>query len=320
MKAIQVHEFGEPENMTVDEIPDPEVGPGEVLVRVHAVGVNPVDTYIRAGVYAWAPSIPYTPGMDAAGTVEAIGDGVTRVAEGDRVYTAGTISGSYAEKCLCNETQVFVLPENITFPQGAALGVPYGTAHRALFHRGRAKQGETLFIHGASGGVGIAAIQIAKTAGLTVIGSAGSDEGLTLIAEQGADHQVNHHDADHMKQVLELTGGNGVDLILEMLANINLGIDLPALARGGRVVVIGSRGNVEINPRDTMMRDADILGMTLMNATVPELEIIHAALREGLQNRTLNPIISRELPLTQAPQAHHDVIETSPLGKIVLTP
>lgn len=320
MKAIRVHEFGDPEAMTVEEIPDPQPSPGKVLVRVHAAGVNPVDTYIRSGIYAITPALPYTPGMDAAGIVEAIGDGVTRVSTGDRVYSAGTISGAYAEKCLCTEAQVFALSEGVSFAQGAALGVPYGTAHRALFHRGRAKEGDTVFVHGASGGVGIAAIQLAKAAGLTVIGSAGSDAGLCLIAQQDADHQVNHYDADHMERVVEISGGNGVDIILEMLANVNLGIDLPALARGGRVVVIGSRGTVEVNPRDTMMRDADILGMTLMNATGPELDVIHGALREGLENGSLNPIVSRELTLAEAPEAHHAVIESSPLGKIVLIP
>lgn len=318
MKAIRVHEFGEPEVMRLEEVPDPVPGPGQVVVKVHAVGVNPVDTYIRSGKYPKKPSLPYTPGMDAAGVIESVGPEVTGAEIGDRVYVAGSMSGTYAEKTLCQRSQVYPLPERISFAQGAAVYVPYATAYRALFHRAQAQAGEIVLVHGGSGGVGVAAIQIARSAGLIVFATAGTDEGRKLVAEQGADRVLDHNDPEHLARAVEITGGRGVNIILEMLANVNLGNDLKALAQNGRVVVIGSRGTVEIDPRDTMARDATILGMTLMNAGERDLLNIHMALVAGLRNGTLNPVVGREIPLAEAPRAHREVIETSAFGKIVL--
>lgn len=320
MKAIRVHQFGGPEVMKLEETPDLQPGPAEVVVRIKAIGVNPVETYVRSGMYAVKPNLPYTPGADAAGVIEAIGADVKRVSRGTRVYLAGTVSGAYAEQALAKESQVHPLPEKITFAQGAAMNIPYATAYRALYCRAHAKAGETVLVHGASGGVGVAAVQIARAAGITVIATAGTDRGRKLVAEQGAHHVLDHHAPDYLKQAVTLTDGRGVDVILEMLANVNLGRDLTVLARDGRVVVIGSRGPVEINPRDTMSRDASILGMTLMNASPNELAGIHAALVAGLENGTLRPIVGRELALSDAPKAHQAVMEPGAHGKIVLIP
>jgi NADPH2:quinone reductase len=319
MKAIRVHEFGEPEVMQLEELPDLQPGPGQVVVRVKAAGVNPVDTYIRAGTYT-RPVLPYTPGLDAAGIVEEIGEGVTSTKIGNRVYVAGTISGAYAEQALCSEAQVHHLPEPISYAQGAALGVPYATAYRALFQRIRAIAGESVLIHGASGGVGIAAVQLARAAGLYVIGTAGSPQGRDLVLAQGAHHVLDHRVTGYLEQISALTIGRGVNVILEMLSNVNLGNDLKVLALGGRIVVIGCRGTVEIDPHDGMGRDAAILFMTLFNATARNLASIHAALGAGLENGVLRPVVSQELPLAEAPRAHHAVIEASTFGKIVLIP
>jgi NADPH2:quinone reductase len=320
MKAIRVHEFGGPEVMRLEEVPDPLPGSEQVLIRVSAVGVNPVDTYIRSGLYASRPTLPYTPGMDAAGVVEAVGMNVRRVSVGDRVYTAGTLSGAYAELALCEAARVHRLPSNITFAQGAAVNVPYVTAYRALFGRARAMPGETVLVHGASGGVGIAAVQLARAHGLTVIGTGGTEEGRRLVTEQGAHQVFDHRAPDYLDEVVKATGGSGVDVILEMLANVNLGRDLTVLARGGRVVVIGSRGTVEINPRDAMGRDASILGMTLANTTPQEFYAIHSALVAGLENGTLRPIVGQEMPLSDAARAHEAVMQPGAYGKIVLIP
>jgi NADPH:quinone reductase len=320
MKAIRVHQFGGPDCMEWETVPDPVPGPGQVVVCIAAAGVNPVETYIRAGSYARKPPLPYTPGSDGAGTIAAVGSGVTGIAVGDRVYLAGSISGSYAGMALAEASQVHPLPERVDFAQGAAVNVPYATAYRALHHRARAQPGETVLVHGASGGVGIAAVQLAVAHGMRVIGTGGTEEGRRLVAEQGAEEVLDHHAPEHLERLMSLTGGRGVDVVLETLANVNLGKDLTVLAQGGRVVVIGSRGTVEINPRDAMARDAAILGMMLNNATPAELAGIHAALVAGLRNGTLRPVVGRSFPMAEAARAHEAVTARGALGKIVLIP
>lgn len=320
MKAIRVHEFGGPEVLRREEVTAPEAGRGQVLVRVHAAGVNPVDTYIRAGTYAVKPPLPYTPGMDAAGIVEAVGDGVTQARVGDRVYVSGSLTGTYAELAICVEAQIHALPAGVSFAQGAAVNVPYATAYRALFRRARAEAGERVLVHGATGGVGTAAVQLARAAGLTVVATGGSERGRQLAKDEGAHHVLNHRAPGYLEQVMTLTEGQGVDIILEMLADVNLGTDLSVLARGGRVVVVGNRGTVEINPRLLMTRDASIHGLSLMNATAQELAGIHAAIVAGLENGTLRPVVGRELPLEDAARAHEAVLEAGAYGKIVLIP
>lgn len=320
MKAIRVKEFGGPEVLRLEQVPDVNPGPGQLVIRVRAIGVNPVDTYMRSGVYPRKPTLPYTPGTDAAGTVESVGSGVTRFKPGDRVYTAGTISGSYAEQALCDEHSVFPLAAHVSFSQGAAMHVPYATAFRGLFHRAQAQGGETVLIHGASGGVGIAAVQLARAAGLYVVGTAGSDRGKRLVAAEGAHQVLDHKAPSHFEEALAATSGRGYDAIVEMLANVNLGRDLGILAPKGRVVVIGNRGNVEINARDIMTRDGSILAMSLWNATPHELTSIHAALVAGLENKSLRPVIGQEIPLAEAARAHVAVMESGAHGKIVLIP
>jgi NADPH2:quinone reductase len=318
MKAIRVHELGGPEVMRLEEIPDLKPGPGQLLVRIKSAGVNPVDTYIRSGQYADSAPLPYTPGTDAAGIIESIGKGVPCFAVGDRVYIAGTVTGAYAEQALCLKEQVHVLPEGISYSQGAAIGIPYGIAYRALFNRAAAKPGEIVLVHGATGGVGLAALQLARNAGMIVIGTGGSDEGRQLVLQHGAHHVIDHHAGDHFKRIMDITQGRGVNVILEMLANVNLGNDLKILSQGGRVVVIGSRGPVEIDPRDAMSRDAAILGVLVFNASEQEQASIHAALGAWLQNGTIRPFIGSEIPLAEAPRAHEKVMESRTYGKVVL--
>ena len=223
MKAIRVHQTGGPEVLRLEEVPQPAPGEKQVLVRIKAAGVNPVETYIRSGIYPKTPPLPYTPGSDGAGTVELAGADVKSVAAGDRVYLTGSLSGTYAEFALCSEDQIQRLPEAISFEQGAALYIPYATAYRALCQKAGARLGETVLIHGASGGVGIAATQLAKAAGLRIIGTAGTEEGRKVAAAEGAQHVLDHRDPSYLDQIKSLTGGAGVDLILEMLANVNLG-------------------------------------------------------------------------------------------------
>ena len=323
MKAIRVHRFGGPEVLNLEDVPEPKAGPGQVVVRAKAVGVNPVDTYIRAGAYGKAVQPPYTPGSDAAGTVEAVGSGVARFKPGDRVYTSCTTSpswtGACAELVLCREAQVHPLSEKLSFTEGGGINIPFATAFRALFFRACAQGGETVLVHGASGGVGTAAVQIGRMRGLTVIGTAGTDRGRKLATEQGAHHVLDHKEPEYLEKLKAFTNGRGVDVILEMLANVNLGKDLTVLAPGGRVVVIGSRGPVEIDARNAMMRDGAILGMALNNGSETELASIHASLGAGFDAGALRPVIGREMALKDVAAAHKAVMEPGAYGKIVLT-
>lgn len=319
MKAIRVTEFGEPEVLKIADLPDLNAGPGQILVRIHAAGVNPVETYIRSGKYAKLPDLPYTPGTDGAGLVAQVGAGVEGWRVGQRVYVAGSLSGTYAEQALCLPAHLHPLPGSISFAQGAAMGIPYSTAHFALFGRGGAVSGETVLIHGATGGVGLAALQLARHAGLTVLATGGTDEGRELLRREGAHHVFDHHATDYCAQILAATGGKGVNLIVEMLANVNLGKDLPLLAQNGRVSIVGSRGPVEINPRDLMARNADVRGVMLGLAGPETAAVIHQELVAGLESGALRPIVAHEYPLAEAPTTHQRVMSPGATGKLVLT-
>ena len=318
MKSIRVHRTGPPEVMRLEEMPDPRPGPGQILLQVKAAGLNPVDTYVRSGLYGYSPELPYTPGADAAGLVEELGTGITGLSIGQRVYGGRSLTGSYAEKALFDRAQVHPLPESISFAQGACIGIPYATACRALFQKAKVQPGEMVLVHGASGGVGLAAVQLACEARLTVIGTAGSEPGRQLVRDQGAAHVLDHRDPDHFEEAMKLTQGRGVPVILEMLSNENLGKDLKVLAQGGRVVVIGSRGLVEVDPRDLMLRDASIIGMVLKNTPADEYRQIHEHLGKRLANGTLRPVVGREFPLAKAPEAHRVLMTPPAHGNIVL--
>lgn len=320
MQAIRVHHTGEPDVLKLEEVADLQPGQGQVLVKVEAAGVNPVETYIRAGKYPQKASLPYTPGSDAAGTIAAVGEGVSDWNVGDRVFTGRARSGSYAQFCLCPADLVFRLPDNVSFEQGAALGTPYATAHRALFGKAGAKKGESVFVHGATGGVGVAAIQLARAAGLVVGGSAGTPSGERFLSSLGLKYTTNHNDSNYLSDVIGMTCGRGFNIVLEMLANHNLGSDPEVLAPFGRIVVIGNRGSVEVNPRDWMSRDATIYGMTLANVTPEGLREIYNSLVEGLESGELKPQIDKTFALSAAPEAHRAVMAPGSHGKIILKP
>ena len=328
MKAILVREHGGPEVLRLEDLPDPTPKPDQVVVRLEAVGVNPVDVYIRTGAYARKPALPFIPGSDAAGQVESVGMNVKTFRPGDRVFIHGTAAehthghygGAYAEKAVCNLDHLYRLPAQVAFGQGAAMGVPYATAYRALFHRAQARPGETVLIHGATGGVGIAATQIAHAHGITVLGTGGSDEGLASVRESGADAVFNHTKAGYLDEIMRATGGRGVDIVLEMATHLNLDKDLGLLANHGRIVVIGNRGRVEIDARQAMGKDASILGMTLFNISDADMASINAYMVAGLANGTLKPVVGKQFPLADAAKAQDAVMAPGAHGKIVLVP
>ena len=324
MQAIVAREFGGPEVLKLENIPEPSTGPGQVRVRVHAIGVNPYDTYMRAGGYAIKPDLPYTPGADAAGTIDQVGAGVAEWKSGDRVYVSGTTvgkaHGAYAQFVVCNPDQIHRLPDRISFTQGAGLFVPYVTAWRALFGRVNTRAGDVVMIHGASGGVGVAATQFAVAAGCKVIGTAGSEDGLAVVRAQGAHTAVNHHSPGYLEEITKLTNGRGPDVILEMLANVNLDHDLTIIAPGGRIMVIGNRGRVEIDARKIMTKDVSVFGTALWGIPPDEVRRAHQAIIAGLESGALNPVVGTEMPMKDAALAHQRVMEPGARGKIILIP
>jgi len=321
MRAVRVREHGPPDVLKVEQVPKPKPGDKEVLIRVRAAGVNPFETHIRAGHYSLAVKLPYTPGCDSAGEVEAVGSAVTKFKVGDRVFTTKQAAGTYAEYTVAPQDSVWPLAKRLSFAQGAGIGVPYFTAYRCLFQKVQAHPSGSILVHGASGAVGLASVQLARAYGMTVYGTAGTDVGIDLVKKSGAHHVFNHRDPEYVNQLVKTSGG-GFDLIFEMLGNVNLGKDCELIKQYGTIVIIGARGKAEINPIPLMVKDATILGMHLGHGSVErDWDDIGAGLVAGFENGTLTPIVDKEYPLEKAADAHKDIMESSGAkGNLVLNP
>ena len=324
MNAVQVQKFGGPEVLEYStSVPRPKPGPDEVLVRIKAVGVNPVDVLIRTGSFG-PQKFPHIPGVDFAGIIEEVGSNVTTLKIGERVYgsdlTAPEGMGAYAQYIAINHIHVHPLHESLTFSQGASLPIPYFTAYRALFHQAEAKPGETVFIHGASGGVGIAAVQIASGLGLTVIGTASTPEGRQLAKESGAHFVFNHYEEGYLEKVKEAAGKKGVDVILESIADKNLKKDLGLVRDKGRIIVIGGVTDIAISPLHVFVHEIVVKGVYIYNISENELFETRQALYAGAKAGWLRPYIWKEFPLEKAADAQ--VLLKSgggARGKIILT-
>jgi len=314
--------------MQIDNKTLPELGPGQVLVRLYAAGVNPSDTYVRLGSTGpWAttphllPQLPFTPGKDGAGVVEKLGpDSGTGPLLSQRVYTLGSTTGTYAEFAVCNAVDVFPLPDRVSFEEGACIGVPCSTAYRALAIRCGAAAGNRVFVHGASGAVGLAAIQLAVDMGCIVVGSASTPEGLAAVADAGAHFAVNHRAEGYLQEACAFCEGRKFDICLEMMASENLVADVGIMARHGRIAIIGSKAQeVAFNPRLTMPMELDIRGVFSPCATASEREATQHALFDAMDRGALRPLVAMHLPLADAPQAHVQVMRSGKSGNIVLT-
>ena len=323
MKAIQVHQFGDPSVLQMRELPDLTPSTDEVVVSVRAIGVNPVETYIRAGNYPSLPPLPYVPGTDAAGEVSAIGEKVVGIEIGQRVYVIRPVdgTGAYATQVVAKSSNVFPLPNSASFAQGAALGIPYATAYRALFDRAKVVSGEVVLIHGATGGVGLAAVQLAVQHGCIVLGTGGTAAGRLLVQSFGAKEVFDHTANGYLAAIKAATPQSaGVHAIIEMAAHLNLDRDLDLLAKNGRIVTVGSRRRIEIDPRKTFVKETAILGMTLWGAGDEPVYRAHRLIVEGLRNGNLNPVIACEFPLAEVARAHEEMQTGQSPGKIVLLP
>ena len=324
MNAIQVHKFGGPEVLEYHtNVPRPKPGPDDVLVRIKAVGVNPVDVLIRTGSFG-PQQFPYIPGADFAGIIEEVGSKVTDVKVGQRVYgsdlTAPDGMKAYAQFIAIKHNLVHPLHDNLTFSQGASIPIPYFTQYRALYHVAQAKPGETVFIHGASGGVGIAAVQIASGLGLTVIGTASTPEGQELAKKAGAHFIFNHYEEGYLEKVKEAAGERGIDVILESIADKNLKKDIGLVRNKGRIIVIGGVTDIAINPLDVFVHEIVMKGVMIYQITDEEIFETRQALYAGAKAGWLNPYIWKEFPLKKAADAHILLKSRSgALGKIILT-
>lgn len=321
MKAIRVHEFGDSKQLKFESsVPIPQLDDNQVIVEVKAVGVNPIDPYVRNGGFGPQP-FPYIPGMDFAGNVKAVGKNVTAVKQGDRVYGSTTkeMNNAYAEYVAVKENFVHPLPDMLSFSQGAAIPVPYFTAYRALFHLVKAQPGETLFVHGASGGVGVASVQLARWMGLRVIGTAGTPAGEKLVKNAGAHDVFNHREEGYINKVKEVIGKDGADIVIENVANKNLKKDLDIVGASGRIAVSGGIGEITINPLDLLEKEIAIIGVLFFQMSSQQLFQTRSAVQAGIEAGWIRPQIWKELPLEEASTAHDLLASGSGAqGKIIL--
>jgi putative PIG3 family NAD(P)H quinone oxidoreductase len=324
MRAVVYDQPGDPEVLHIGEVPDPTAKPGEVLLRVRATAINRADLLQRRGFYPPPPGASDIIGMEAAGEIESVTDGVGDWRPGDRAC-ALLAGGGYAEKVAVPAVQLMPIPPNIDVIRAAAIPEVFITAHDNLVTRGRLQPGETVLIHGGAGGVGTAAIQVAKRHGAHVVVTAGSAERLQRCRELGADEGINHRDEDFVQRIEEITGGRGADVILDIIGAAYLERNLRALARDGRLVVIGLQGGVraEIDLNTMLSRRQSLIATTLRGRPVEQkAEIVRRTIEEllpGFADGSLRPVVDRVLPLERAADAHRAMEAGEPVGKIVLT-
>jgi NADPH2:quinone reductase len=323
MKAIVFAQTGGPEVLTLADVPKPDVRPGMVLIRVHAIGVNFADTRFRQGTYVAKPKLPDTPGMEAAGVVEAVGDGVTGVRPGARV-AAFTVK-AYAEYCQAPESMVLPLPDSIDFVHGAAFPIQVLTAYHMLHTADSTGLGRTVVVHSAAGGVGLAAVQLAKAAGARVFGTVSSDAKRALVSEHGADAVINYVTEKFADEVLRLTDGRGADLILDAVGKPTFEEGLRCLAPFGHLILYGRAGGPTdpLNVATLSAKSQKVSGFMIPTVTrnFPDktresAERCFALMREG----RLRLHIGRTFPLAEAADAHRFLESRQSTGKLILLP
>lgn len=323
MRAVRYHEHGDEEVLTLETVDRPEPTPDQVLVRIEAASVNPIDTYIRAGNVSPPDGLPHIGGSDLAGVVEAVGEEVTRFTAGDRVFATGLglfTPGTYAEYTVAPEGQLVPLPESVSFRDGAAASMAFGTAWRALVNRGELELGDVALVHGASGGVGHAAVQVAKDAGATVLGTAREGKPADLARSKGADAVVDYRSDTLADDLAAAAGGREIDVVFEPQADRHLEANLERLSRGGRIVVIGETDSITLDAGLSMeakKADADFRFMSLMASTADQAPILERV-GERLADGRYTVEIAAEFGLDELPAAHRELLASGTLGKIII--
>lgn len=323
MIAVEITKPGGPEVLVAAERPRPTPSGGEVLIKVAAAGVNRPDVMQRMGHYPPPPGITDIPGLEVAGVIEQIGDGVTGWRVGDRVC-ALVAGGGYAEYCVAPAPQCLPIPANVDFIHAAAIPETFFTVWTNVFERGRLRAGESLLIHGGTSGIGTTAIQLAKALGSRVFATAGSAEKCAACERLGAERAINYRETDFVAAVKEATGGRGADVILDMIGGDYVPRDMDALAMDGRLVSIAVQGGVkaQINILTLMQKRLTLTGSTLRTRPVAEKGAIAAALKQHvwplLESGAVSPVIHATFPLRDAAEAHRVLESGAHVGKLVL--
>jgi NADPH2:quinone reductase len=323
MRAVRCHELTGPASLQVDEVPDPTLGPGEVIIDVHAAGVNFPDVLVTYGRYQFKSDPPFVPGGEVAGLVSAVGPGVTGFAVGDRV-AATMMSGAFAERVAAPATMVAKLPASVPFEKGAALLLTYATTMHALVDRGRLQKGETMLVLGAAGGVGTAAIEVGKCLGARVIAAASSKEKLAYCRERGADDVIDYKTEDLKERAKALSKG-GVDVIYDAVGGEATEAALRAMAWGGRHLVIGfASGTIPKVPANLLLlKSCDLVGVFwgAFAHRSPEQNRAHVERLIGwLVEGRIHPQVDAVLPFEKAGEALARLERREVKGKIVLVP
>ena len=324
MKAIRIHEYGGPEVLVYEDVPIPHPGESQILVRVEAATVNPIDIAVREDRFPTPRQPPKTLGSDGAGIVESVGAKVLAVRPGDRVFFSGLgigSEGSYADYALIAETQAVLMPATLSFADAAALGMVFPTAYYALVVRGGLKPGETALVQGAAGGVGSASVQLAKALGARVIATISGTERADLVRSLGADESIDYKREDVVARTLALTDGKGVDLVHELVVSVNLAADVRLVAKGGRIVCTGQGPLTEaaLPIGEALAKDVTLLFMSLNNAGRAGVAAIAAEVARMAADGRVKPVIGATFPLTQARRAH-ELLAGDHVGKIILLP
>jgi NADPH:quinone reductase-like Zn-dependent oxidoreductase len=343
MRAVVLTGTGGPEVLQVQERPDPTVGPGEVRIAVRAAGINFADTMARVGLYPDAPKTPCVLGYEVAGEVETVGEGVSGHKVGDRVI-AGTRFGGQAELVTVSAEQVLPLPAQLSFEQGAAFPVNYGTAHAALTVMGGMREGDRVLIHAAGGGVGISAAQLARNAGAEVFGTASPGKHEAIRA-QGVQHAIDYRNQDFEAEVMRITDGEGVDLIIDALGPTSFRKDYRLLRSGGRMVMYGLSESTSAGARDlpatlksllkmplatmpwwkslTMMNEnKGVFGLNMLSWWDREgnLDRVTTPLLADLESGRIEPVVAESFSFERAGEAHEFIAQRRNVGKVVLFP
>ncbi|XP_046684901.1 LOW QUALITY PROTEIN: quinone oxidoreductase-like [Homalodisca vitripennis] len=326
MKAIRIHSFGGPSVLKVEnDVPRPIPSEGQILVRVHAAGINPVDAQMREQAFSFLPKLPLILGKEVAGDVVEVVDGNDSSSDhhykpGDRVICCLPCDSGYAEYVVCNIADTLRLPSHVSYAEGAAIYVAYFSAYRGLITKLKIRKDEIVLVHGASGAVGMAAVQIAKAVGAVVVGTAGTDEGRQMVKDIGADYVVNHRDSSHLTQAIEMIPNcKGFDAILENKATKNLAMDLKSLAPNGRIAIVGAKESVTIDPRFLIRTEGYITGVKMSDISRTQWKEYTEAITSGMIDGWVKPVIAREYSMEEIQLAHEHLMQKhGHHGKLIL--